>query len=70
MGADLGAKQCGRLFCNQAARRSMARLDVPGEQVFPGPGFALNQGQPDAGPDLLELFTHAAHGQRSRHQLG
>jgi hypothetical protein len=48
----------------------MARLDVPGEQVFPGPGFALNQGQPDAGPDLLELFTHAAHGQRSRHQLG
>ena len=43
----------------------MARLDVPGEQVFPGAGFALNQGQPDARADLLELFTHAAHGQRS-----
>ena len=26
----------------------MTRLDVPGEQVFPGAGFALNQSQPDA----------------------
>jgi hypothetical protein len=48
----------------------MARLDVPGEQVFPGAGFALDQGQPDAWPDLLQLLTHAAHGQRPRHQLG
>jgi hypothetical protein len=43
----------------------MARLDVPGEQMFPGTGFALNQGKADAGPDLLELFTDTAHGQRS-----
>jgi len=43
----------------------MARLDVPGEQVFPGAGFALNQGQSDAWSDLLELFTDTAHGQRS-----
>jgi hypothetical protein len=43
----------------------MARLDVPGEQVFSRTGFALNQGQPDAWADLLELFTDAAHGQRS-----
>ena len=48
----------------------MARLDMPGEQVFPGAGFAFNQGQPHAGPDLLELFADAAHGQRSRNQLG
>jgi hypothetical protein len=38
---------------------------VSGEQVFSGAGFALNQGQPDARADLLELFTHATHGQRS-----
>jgi hypothetical protein len=43
----------------------MARLDVPGQQVLPSAGFALDQSQPDAWADLLKLFTHAAHGQRS-----
>jgi hypothetical protein len=28
---------------------------------------AINQGQPDPRADLLQLFTHTAHGQRSRH---
>jgi hypothetical protein len=65
MGSGLGAKHGRGLFRNQDAWRSMARLDVPGEQMFPGSGFALDQGQPDAWSDLLELFTDTAHGQRS-----
>jgi hypothetical protein len=43
----------------------MQRLDVPGQQVFPGACFAFNQGQTYPRADLLQLFTNAAHGQRS-----
>jgi hypothetical protein len=42
----------------------MPRLDVPGQQVFPGAGFPFNQSQPDSRPHLVELLAHPAHGQR------
>jgi len=65
IGTGLGAKQASCFFRHKNAMGRMQCLDVPGQQVFSGACFAFNQGQTYSRADLLELFTNAAHGERS-----